>query len=99
MRIKSVFASLTLFLAACVACAQDMVVYHFDNALAQGLKGLRQHLGVEAVHRLGKHSQKCVSIRVVNKDRFAPVTSRSNVVDRTGDFDSQWAGHARRLCG
>lgn len=41
MRIKSVLASLTLFLAGGVACAQDMVVYHFDNAAAQGLKGLR----------------------------------------------------------
>ena len=41
MRIKSVLASLTLFLAAGVACAQDMVVYHVDNAVAQGLKGLR----------------------------------------------------------
>lgn len=41
MRIKSVLASLTLLLAAGVASAQDMVVYHFDNAAAQGLKGLR----------------------------------------------------------
>ncbi len=41
MRIKSALASLTLFLASGVACAQDMVVYHFDNAAAQGLKGLR----------------------------------------------------------
>ena len=41
MRIKSIRASLSLLLAAGVACAQDMVVYHFDNAVAQGLKGLR----------------------------------------------------------
>lgn len=41
MRIKSVLASLILFLAAGVACAQDMVAYHVDNAVAQGLKGLR----------------------------------------------------------
>ena len=41
MRIKSVLASLALFVAAGAACAQDMVVYHFDNAVAQGLKGLR----------------------------------------------------------
>ena len=58
-----------------------------------------QQLGVEAVHRLGKHRQKCMSIPVVNKDRFAPVASRSNVVERTGELDSQWAGQARGLLG
>ena len=41
MRIKSILASLALVLAAGAACAQDMVVYHVDNAVAQGLKGLR----------------------------------------------------------
>jgi uncharacterized protein len=41
MRIKAVIASLALFLSAGAACAQDMVVYHFDNTVAQGLKGLR----------------------------------------------------------
>ncbi|MEO8059655.1 MAG: DsrE family protein [Burkholderiales bacterium] len=41
MRIKTFFASLTLLLAAGLACAQDGVVYHFDNTAAQGLKGLR----------------------------------------------------------
>ena len=41
MRIKSILASLALLVAAGAACAQDMVVYHVDNAVAQGLKGLR----------------------------------------------------------
>lgn len=41
MRLKSILATLTLLLAAGIASAQDMVVYHFDNAAAQGLKGLR----------------------------------------------------------
>ena len=41
MQIKSILASLTLLLAAGFASAQDAVVYHFDNAAAQGLKGLR----------------------------------------------------------
>lgn len=41
MRIKSVLASLTLLLAAGLACAQDAVAYHFDNTAAHGLKGLR----------------------------------------------------------
>ena len=54
-----------------------------------------QHRSVEAVHRLGNRRQKCMSIPVVNKDRFAPVTSQSNVVDHTGELDLQWAGHQR----
>jgi intracellular sulfur oxidation DsrE/DsrF family protein len=41
MQIKHLAAALALTLAAAVAYAQDQVVYHFDNAAAQGLKGLR----------------------------------------------------------
>ncbi|WP_425261100.1 DsrE family protein [Rubrivivax sp. RP6-9] len=41
MHIKHLAATLTLALAATAAFAQDQVVYHFDNAAAQGLKGLR----------------------------------------------------------
>ena len=59
---------------------------------------LGQQLGVEAVHRLGTHRQKCMSIPVVNKGQFAPVASRSNVVGCSGEFDSQWAGRGQGLC-
>ncbi len=41
MRMKTAIASLTLLLAAGLACAQDVVAYHIDNAATQGLKGLR----------------------------------------------------------
>jgi hypothetical protein len=41
MRLKSLLASIALVLFAGAAFAQDKVVYHFDNAVAQGLKGLR----------------------------------------------------------
>jgi intracellular sulfur oxidation DsrE/DsrF family protein len=41
MRFKPLMAALALTLAAGAALAQDKVVYHFDNAVAQGLKGLR----------------------------------------------------------
>ena len=58
-----------------------------------------QQRSVAAVHRLGGRRQKCTSIPVVNKDRFAPVASRSKVVDHTGELDSQWAGQARGLRG
>ena len=46
---------------------------------------------------VGKQRQKRLSIRVVNKDRLAPVALRSDAVDRTGEFDSPWAGHEGRL--
>ncbi len=41
MKIQSLLAGLSLALIAGVALAQDKVVYHVDNAAAQGLKGLR----------------------------------------------------------
>ena len=41
MRLKAFLASIALVLCAGAAFAQDKVVYHFDNAAAQGLKGLR----------------------------------------------------------
>ena len=69
-------------------------VQHKVAVLAHHAVG--QHRSVEAVHRLGNRRQKCMSIPVVNKDRFAPVASQSSVVSRTGEFGSQWAGHERR---
>ena len=41
MRLKSLLAAVTLCLAASASLAQDKVVYHIDNAVTQGLKGLR----------------------------------------------------------
>jgi intracellular sulfur oxidation DsrE/DsrF family protein len=41
MRLRPFIAALALTLAAGASLAQDKVVYHFDNAVAQGLKGLR----------------------------------------------------------
>lgn len=41
MRIRSLLAAFLLILSAGTAFAQDKVVYHVDNAVAQGLKGLR----------------------------------------------------------
>jgi intracellular sulfur oxidation DsrE/DsrF family protein len=41
MRVTSLLATLAVVLGATTAFAQDKVVYHFDNAVAQGLKGLR----------------------------------------------------------
>lgn len=41
--------------SAAVACAQDQVVYHIDDAAAQGLKGLRNirnHLDTDAAARI-----------------------------------------------
>jgi uncharacterized protein len=41
MRLGSFLAATLLTLSAGMAVAQDKVVYHVDNAVAQGLKGLR----------------------------------------------------------
>jgi intracellular sulfur oxidation DsrE/DsrF family protein len=41
MTFKTWIAASALLLAATATFAQDKVVYHFDNAVAQGLKGLR----------------------------------------------------------
>lgn len=41
MRLKFLLAALVLMFAAGSTWAQDKVVYHIDNAVAQGLKGLR----------------------------------------------------------
>ena len=48
--IRRFIASTVLCLATTASWAQDRVVYHFDNATAQGLKGLRNlrnHLDVD----------------------------------------------------
>jgi uncharacterized protein len=55
MNIKPFIASLTLALLAGFACAQDLVVYHIDNAATQGLKGLRNvrnHLDTDPTAKL-----------------------------------------------
>jgi hypothetical protein len=41
MRMRFLFALFAMLLATPLAWAGDLVVYHFDNATTQGLKGLR----------------------------------------------------------
>ncbi len=41
LRLHRLFALALMLLLAGAATAQDKVVYHFDNTVAQGLKGLR----------------------------------------------------------
>lgn len=41
MSFRTLIAALVLTVSASAALAQDKVVYHFDNTVAQGLKGLR----------------------------------------------------------
>ena len=70
--------------------ARQLGPVHVQHKLAVlAHQAVGQHLGVAAVHRLGNQGQQCMSIPVVNKGQFAPVASRSNVVDRSGGFDSQ----------
>ena len=55
MRKRVLLALFTMFLATPLAWAGDLVVYHFDNAAAQGLKGLRNirnHLDVDPAAKI-----------------------------------------------
>ena len=55
MRIQSFLTALVLVLTTGTALAQDKVVYHFDNAVAQGLKGLRNvrnHIDTDPTARI-----------------------------------------------
>jgi intracellular sulfur oxidation DsrE/DsrF family protein len=55
MRLKTFLAAVALALTAAAAMAQDKVVYHFDNAQAQGLKGLRNvrnHIDTDPTARI-----------------------------------------------
>jgi intracellular sulfur oxidation DsrE/DsrF family protein len=55
MRLKSFLAAIAFLLTAGTAFAQDKVVYHFDNAVAQGLKGLRNvrnHIDTDPTARI-----------------------------------------------
>lgn len=53
--VRNLAAAALLATAAMAALAQDVVVYHFDNTAAQGLKGLRNmrnHLDVDPQAKL-----------------------------------------------
>lgn len=55
MDVRGLLAACVLGLAAAGALAQDLVVYHFDDAATQALKGLRNmknHLDVDPSARL-----------------------------------------------
>lgn len=55
MNLKKAIAAIALLLAATASLAQDKVAYHFDNASAQGLKGLRNvrnHLDTDPAARI-----------------------------------------------
>lgn len=41
----------------------------------------------------GESRSKALTVRIVEKDRLAPVTATQEVVDRTGVLDSQLSGH------
>jgi IS4 transposase len=56
---------------------------------------MRQHLGIETVHRLTEHIKLDQSVGVVKINRLAPVTSRGDVIDRARELDAQ--GNAIKL--
>ena len=84
MHLKPLLAGLTLALAATAASAQDAVVYHFDNAVAQGLKGLRNvrnHLDTDPKAKITivTHAEGVDMLmegaKAANGSEFAPLVS------------------------
>ena len=84
MNIKALLATLTLALAAGTVAAQDTVVYHFDNTVAQGLKGLRNvrnHLDTDPTAKITivTHAEGVDMLmegaKAANGAEFAPLVS------------------------
>ncbi len=84
MNIKALLATLTLALAAGAVAAQDTVVYHFDNTVSQGLKGLRNvrnHLDTDPKAKITivAHAEGVDMLmegaKAANGTEFAPLVS------------------------
>ena len=84
MFFKRLFAAFLLVCASGAALAQDKVVYHFDNAAAQGLKGLRNmrnHLDTDPTAKLTAvaHAEGIDMLmegaKAANGTEFAPLVS------------------------
>ena len=81
---RAALATLALTLAAGASLAQDKVVYHFDNATAQGLKGLRNirnHLDTDPSARITvvTHAEGVDMLmegaKAANGSEYAPLVS------------------------
>lgn len=84
MKKRLLLALFTLLFAAPLAWAGDLVVYHFDNAEQQGLKGLRNirnHLDVEPTTQITvvTHAEGVDMLmegaKAPNGTEFAPLVS------------------------
>ena len=84
MKLSRFAVASLLWLAASAAWAQDRVVYHIDNAAAQGLKGLRNvrnHLDVDPAAKLTvvTHAEGVdllmENAKAANGTDFAPLVS------------------------
>ena len=84
MSFRALLAALFLTLTAGAALAQDKVVYHFDNTVAQGLKGLRNvrnHLDTDPAAKITvvTHAEGIDMLmegaKAANGTEFAPLVS------------------------
>ena len=84
MSFRALLAALFLTLSAGAALAQDKVVYHFDNTVAQGLKGLRNvrnHLDTDPAAKITvvTHAEGIDMLmegaKAANGTEFAPLVS------------------------
>ena len=56
-------------------------------------QAVRQQTRIKPLQRRAEDMQKSLSVLIVFKDGLAPVASRSDLVKRTGKFNSQGTGH------
>jgi len=59
-----------------------------------GKQAVGQHLGVKALHGLGKQPEQRAPIGVINTGRNTWVAARAEQVDSAGNFDARRTGHA-----
>ncbi len=68
-----------------------------DDMVVVAHQAVRHDRRVEPVHCLAHQLQETLSISVVDIDRFAPITTRSHVIDGSRELDAQGSCHALRL--
>ena len=56
-------------------------------------QAVRQHRGVEPARGLFSDPEQRAPIVIVGKNRFAPVASRSDAENRSGELDAKGTGH------
>jgi hypothetical protein len=68
---------------------QNQVVMVVHQAIGEGA-------GIEPLKRHADCLQKCLPVRVIVEYRLTPITTRGDVINRTGKFYAEGTGHDSR---